>query len=62
MMMMKKKKEKTMNTDRDSPDALLKIGVARKCLTSTRALGVAIGVVDRAAQQSAYLRFDFSGD
>ncbi len=39
-------------TYRGCPDALQKIGVARKCFTTTRALGVASGVVDRAAQQS----------
>ena len=41
-----------INTYRDFPDAFFKIGVARKCFTTTRTLGVAIGVVDRAAQQS----------
>ena len=34
------------------PHGFFEIGVARKCRTTTRALGVALGVVDRAAQQS----------
>jgi hypothetical protein len=48
MMMMMMMKEKIIKTYRDFPDAFLKIGVARKCLTTTRTLGVEIGVVDRA--------------
>ncbi len=50
--MKKKKKEKIINTYRDCPDAFLKIEVARKCLMTTRALGIALGIVDKAVQQS----------
>ncbi len=58
MMMMMKKREKIIKTYRDCPDAFLKIGVARKCLTTTRALGVAIGIVDKAAQQSEKIQHE----
>jgi hypothetical protein len=45
-------KNKQSETRRLRPHGFFEIGVARKCHTTTRALGVALGVVDRAAQQS----------
>ena len=51
------RREKGQNNEEDQthlgcPDDFIEIGVARNCLTTTIALGVAIGIVDRAAQKS----------
>ena len=47
-----------MMTYRDCSDVFLEIGSARKCFKTTRALGVAICVVDRAAQQSEKIQHE----
>ena len=51
------RREKGQKNEQDQthfgcPDNFIVIGVARKCITTKIALGVAIGIVDRAAQKS----------
>ena len=51
------RREKGQNNEQDQthlgcPDDFIEIGVARTCLTTTIALDIAIGIVDRAAQKS----------